>query len=336
MGDEAMTVAEGVAAETEAANNALPSAEPDLDDYDFGPDADDPGPDAGTPGDEPDSGGGDGAEAGADAQVPAGAEAQEKAALVEDAVRYANFSVEEANQLAEAGLLRGVLERIAMSWQANAQQDAENAQDAPAEPEQDSRFVDAVQAIADDEEFDDRIRGMAGTMVDAFKAMRQELDGLKSMRGYYEDMQRQQMAQHVDQTFASLGDNYAELFGTGTRDEVSKNPTQFQNRLRVLGTANGLMRDASTRGQALSFEDAIGRAVWAEFGPQLAGMEQNNERQRLQSQLKAHGKRIIAPPTHRNATTPKTGVEAARSVVRSKLQAMGLPTDSGADDDDDL
>ena len=100
-----------------------------------------------------------------------------------------------------------------MSWQANAQQDAENAQDTPAEPEQDSKFVDAVQAIADDEEFDDRIRGMAGTMVDAFKAMRQELDGLKSMRGYYEDMQRQQMAQYVDQTFASLGDNYAELFG---------------------------------------------------------------------------------------------------------------------------
>ncbi|HPP57408.1 MAG TPA: hypothetical protein PK054_12615 [Anaerohalosphaeraceae bacterium] len=110
-----------------------------------------------------------------------------------------------------------------------------------------------------------------------------------------------------DAKIASLGPEYEDLFGKGTKDDLDPRSPAYENRKRLDMAIRTIQRGRERLGKdPLPYSEAFERALHSEFYKELEAMKES----KFQKKLRNQERRILSRPSSKN-TSKLTGYESA-------------------------
>ena len=143
---------------------------------------------------------------------------------------------------------------------------------------------------------------------------------LRDVLGQVQTTSDRNTAMTADTFFASLGDDFADVFGTGPTNVSSMEPHQ-QARLRVMSAADRIAAGYKQSGNPIHQQEALQRALSMEMGEKLGTIA----RSRKQARLKKRAGQTQAGPGGRRPVKPKTREERKAAFLQDaeKIRAGG-------------
>lgn len=234
-----------------------------------------------------------------------------------------NTRVKESQKWAELGRQR---KQDSQPEQSQPQQSqSPNQQTQSATPNNGLTPID-VEALKKEYGDDELVERLAGPVNQAIQQVNQMLPVLEQSQQYTQQAQQSQLEQMVDSFFQSdTMKPYQDLYGPSFQ---SADDTQYEQRQKVLETADALVVGAQAQGRDLNFREAMQLAhdlASGDFKSQQARAELKSKVQK-RNKGKTQRPSKSATSTAANNTTPKKPASEDELVARTqeRLQKAGL------------
>jgi hypothetical protein len=127
--------------------------------------------------------------------------------------------------------------------------------------------------------------------------------------------------QWFDEQLNGYGDDWSDLFGSGSFNELSeKNPNAYKNRDRVWMRLEALKKMAADEKQSISPADLLRKAVQFEFGDRV----QEITRRRVNTQARDRSGKFVAQPQQTRHEEHAEPEERAAAVLARKMREYGV------------
>jgi|GEM_PF-5916190 len=251
----------------------------------------------------------------------AAAEPTEPEALDGDLLRRVSdygLTAEEARKLGKPDALKAALV-LADRLLSRRSQTGKN-EPAPAETRQ-SDDTPAGNPVEDIPELDPSVYDEG--LVNAYKAISNRIRAMEAAIQQVHGLAAQTVAQRTvakfDESIRALGDEYADLLGSGSTDDLDPQSEQYANRMRVARTVKALHDAYAGSGKPPPLESLVRRAVAAEFSEVVEKKASESGARRARNEL---GQFTVRPNGRADRRTIQSGDEAALSALERKWREI--------------
>lgn len=148
-------------------------------------------------------------------------------------------------------------------------------------------------------------------------------NAVKTMFERVQGLVSQQYTERFDSVVSGLGDDWSDVFGKGSLDDIDRNSKAFKNRQRLDSEVRVIQQGRAKIGlEPLPLKEAIARAIRSEF----ADENKKIEAKKLNKQLKQKSRKTLARPAQNFGRQNMSGLQAALQLQKefdSKLAENG-------------
>lgn len=182
--------------------------------------------------------------------------------------------------------------------------------------------------------FVDQVKAMNKHYGDQFERVDKELAGLSGMGGTFKNWQQSQQLQQeavrqqgFDAFISHLGEDYAEVFGSGDVSTLDRDGDQFQARAKVYRDANIARAGYRAMNQAAPPDAELYKAAVHAFLAEKGIVPQMTSERTRAAVAKRNGQAIAKPTAQRRQTVP-VGAEEAAKYLDGVYRDSGMSVDT--------
>jgi len=172
---------------------------------------------------------------------------------------------------------------------------------------------------------------------DLCKAMQStaaQINGIKTVLNNVVSAIQRQTEQSFERNFegmiAGLGDEFAEVLGTGDLEKIGTDSEFYKNRCKLIEEMNTIAAGLSQTGKpVLSTKQLFQKALNSVFSDVI----KKNTRKQIASQVEKQSGRIISRPTGKKGKDSLTADQRATNAVREKLREFGAFDETEIEED---